>query len=393
MEESILSQKMTELTTTTTTTINDVIIKNNSSLSIDKTIQDRLEIIPSYLKEENKIFQSIIDQVLCLMNISSIGRDNICNDLQHISILMYKMHILSIYHSLWTTYWKSGLGQLIKQQKNYVFYSTNISIWPKEIKRIIITTMNEQHTDTYTSSMDLVCYHRQELERQLRQIQIQWNEKVNHLSGYNLKVEQLLQDYIIQNQDEFQKEIEHKIELVTYDYHIEAIKQEFNRQNSTEYQKKLMKQLYLKKDEKETTEQELKFLQERIDHFNASDQSFEHSTIIESTAMIDSIENIEIRQQLQQQWRKIIQQAKADFCILILETAEEQRSTAALNYDNHANKLYSIHHNALDFTTLPLKMIDLIHEYCRMIGERIQSIYKYKIECFRLKLNKIQHHY
>lgn len=238
MEESILSQKMTELTTTTTT-MNDVIIKNNSSLSIDTTIQDRLEIIPSYLKEENKTFQSIIDQVLCLMNVSSIGRDNLCNDLQHISILMYKMHILSMYHSLWTTYWKSGLGQLIKQQKNYIFYSTNISIWPKEIKRIIITTMNEQqqeHTDTYTSAMDLVCYHRQELERQLRQIQIQWNEKVNHLSSYNLKVEQLLQDYIIQNQDEFQKEIEHKIELVTYDYQIEAIKQEFNRQNPTEYQ-------------------------------------------------------------------------------------------------------------------------------------------------------------
>ena len=120
MEESILSQKMTELTTTTTT-MNDVIIKNNSSLSIDKTIQDHLEIIPSYLTKENKTFQSIIDQVLCLMNISSIGRDNLCNDLQHISILMYKMHILSMYHSLWTTYWKSGLGQLIKQQK--IIYS------------------------------------------------------------------------------------------------------------------------------------------------------------------------------------------------------------------------------------------------------------------------------
>ncbi|CAF4617011.1 unnamed protein product, partial [Rotaria socialis] len=95
--------------------------------------------------------------------------------------------------------------------------------------------------------------------------------------------------------------------LVTYDYQIEAIKQEFNRQNSTEYQKKLMKQLCLKRGEKETAEQELKILQERIDHFNAPDQSFEHS------AIIDSIENIEIRQQLQQQWRKIIQQAKADF--------------------------------------------------------------------------------
>ncbi|CAF4370067.1 unnamed protein product, partial [Rotaria magnacalcarata] len=68
-----------------------------------------------------------------------------------------------------------------------------------------------------------------------------------------------------------------------------------------------MEQSCLKRDEKETAEQELKYLQERIDHFNASDRSFEHS------AIIDSIENVEIRQLLQQQWRKIIKQAKADF--------------------------------------------------------------------------------
>lgn len=228
MEERILSQKMTELTTT----MNDSKIKKNSSMFIDKTIQDHLEQIPIYLTKENKTFQSIMDQALSTMNNSSIGKD----DLQQISILIYKIHILSMYHSLWTTYWKSGLGQLIKQQEHYVVYSLKMNIWPKEIKQIITTTMDEQHTDTDTNSMDLVCYHRQELERQLKQMQIEWNEKVNHLVGYNLKVEQLLQDYINQNLHEFQKEIEHKIKLVTYDYRIEAMKQEFNRQNPTEYQ-------------------------------------------------------------------------------------------------------------------------------------------------------------
>ncbi|CAF4265454.1 unnamed protein product, partial [Rotaria magnacalcarata] len=29
--------------------------------------------------------------------------------------------------------------------------------------------------------------------------------------------------------------------------------------------------------------------------------------------------------------------------------------------------MYSIHDNALDFTILPLKMVDLISEHCRMI--------------------------
>ncbi|CAF5222585.1 unnamed protein product, partial [Rotaria magnacalcarata] len=104
------------------------------------------------------------------------------------------------------------------------------------------------------------------------------------------------------------------------------------------------------------------------------------------SAIIDSIENVEIRQLLQQQWRKIIEQAKADFCMLSLKIAQDQRSRANLNYDNQVNKMYSIHDNASDFTILPLKMIDLINEHCRMIGERIQSVYNYKIECFRLKL-------
>jgi hypothetical protein len=232
MEERILSQKITDLTTT----MNDDKIKNNPTMFIDKTIQDRLEQIPIYLTKENKTFQSIMDQALSMMNISSAEKDNIHDDLQHISILIYKIHILSMYHSLWTTYWKSGLGQLIKQQEHYLVYSLKINIWPKEIKQIITATMDEQHTDTDTNSMDLVCYHRQELEKQLKQMQIQWNEKVNHFVGYNLKVEQLLQDYINQNLHEFQKEIEHKIKLVTYDYRIEAMKQEFNRQNPTEYQ-------------------------------------------------------------------------------------------------------------------------------------------------------------
>jgi hypothetical protein len=109
---------------------------------------------------------------------------------------------------------------------------------------------------------------------------------------------------------------------------------------------------------------------------------------MESAAIIDYTEDVEIRQQLQQQYRKIIQQAKADFCMLSLKTAEEQRNRANLHYDNQVNKMYSIHHNALDFTILPLKMIDLINECCRIIAERIQSVYNYKIECFCLKLKK-----
>ncbi|CAF4630414.1 unnamed protein product, partial [Rotaria socialis] len=326
VQERILSQKMTELTTSVIPTTTKRI--QNSSILIDKKIQERLEKIPTYLTKENKTFQSIIDQALRMMNVS-MTNDKIQNDLQDVSILLYQIQILSMYHLLWTSYWESGVGQLIKptsERQTYIIYAMNISIWPKEIQRLL-KSMDEQSADMNQSSMDIVSVHRQELQKQLRQTEIEWNKKVNHISGYSLKVEQLLKDYILRNVYEFQKEIEHKIELVTIDYHIEAIKREFDRQNATEYQKKLMKQLCLKKDEKETTEQELKFLQERMHHFNVSDQCFKDLALIDST-MIDSIENVEIRQLLQKQSRELIQQAKADFCTLILKTAEDQRTRA-----------------------------------------------------------------
>ncbi|CAM4981071.1 unnamed protein product [Rotaria socialis] len=108
--------------TESTTTMND-------AMFIDKKIHDHLEKIPIYLTKENKIFQSIIDQALGMMNVSSTGKDNIRDDLQHTSILIYKIQILSMYHLLWTSYWQSGLCQLIKQtpeqQQNCVHCKKN----------------------------------------------------------------------------------------------------------------------------------------------------------------------------------------------------------------------------------------------------------------------------
>ena len=97
MEETILSQKMTELTTTTTTTLNHVNI-NHTLISMDKTIQDHLEILPSYLTKDNKTVQSTIDQALRLMSLP-ISNDDKRKDLQQISILIYKINILSKYSS------------------------------------------------------------------------------------------------------------------------------------------------------------------------------------------------------------------------------------------------------------------------------------------------------
>ncbi|CAF4363333.1 unnamed protein product, partial [Adineta steineri] len=82
-----------------------------------------------------------------------------------------------------------------------------------------------------------------ELDRQLKQYQMEWNVKTNIFQGYTLIIEQMIQTYIEQNLHDVRKEIEHKIELIHYDYHIQALKLEYSGQNPSASQKQLMKEL------------------------------------------------------------------------------------------------------------------------------------------------------
>ena len=152
-----------------------------------------------------------------------------------------------------------------------------------------------------------------------------------------------------------------------------------------------MKEACLKRYEHETAEQDYQLLQERIHHFNRSSESLKYLAP-RPTTMIDSIENVDAREQLYDQYMKIVEQSKIDFLNLSLKTADEQRNRTKLNYNKQIRKMWSIHDNAIDSTTLPLQLIDLILERSRMIGERIQSVSEYQIKCFRSKSNIRDNH-
>ena len=84
-----------------------------------------------------------------------------------------------------------------------------------------------------------------------------------------------------------------------------------------------MKEACLKRYEHETAEQDYQLLQERIHHFNRSSESFKCLAPILAT-MIDSIENVEVREQLYDQYMNIVEQFKTDFSNLSLKTAENK---------------------------------------------------------------------
>ncbi|CAF3845136.1 unnamed protein product [Rotaria sp. Silwood1] len=344
-EEQILSQKMAQLSTNAT----------DEQEFIIKSIQNALNKIPIYLAKQNASFQQLLNQAISTIRIEALNSHR--DELRDIAILLYKIMLLQIYHRLWTTHLKSGMGQLINDSEKQFIYPTNLQIWSKEIKYI------------------------SELDHQLKQNQMEWNRKANNFNGYTFIVEKLMEKYIEQNLCSLHMEIEHQIELVHYDYHIQALKQAYDRHHPNEYQKKLFKQLCHRKYEQEMTEQELKFLQQQMIYYNSSKQSFENSPIAQSL-LINSIENSEIRQELFNRYKAVAEQSKAQLSAFYMKTAEEQRNEFRKKYHDEMKKMWSDHRTLTDNDKLPMNMLYLINERCKKIGERLQLIYKFKSQPF-----------
>ncbi|CAF5013944.1 unnamed protein product, partial [Rotaria sp. Silwood1] len=324
-EEQILSQKMAQLSTNAT----------DEQEFIIKSIQNALNKIPIYLAKQNASFQQLLNQAISTIRIEALNSHR--DELRDIAILLYKIMLLQIYHRLWTTHLKSGMGQLINDSEKQFIYPTNLQIWSKEIKAIL-QSIQKNKTNENKMCLNFVRQYISELDHQLKQNQMEWNRKANNFNGYTFIVEKLMEKYIEQNLCSLHMEIEHQIELVHYDYHIQALKQAYDRHHPNEYQKKLFKQLCHRKYEQEITEQELKFLQQQMIYYNSSKQSFENSPIAQSP-LINSIENSEIRQELLNRYKAIAEQSKAQLSAFYLKTAEEQRNEFRKKYLDEMKKM------------------------------------------------------
>jgi hypothetical protein len=198
-----------------------------------KEILVAIEKIPNYLTKGNISFKQMTHQALATMKITST-KDNIV-DLQKIALAIYQIMVIQIYHLLWTTYLKSGMGQLIIQPKEQLICSTNLPIWPKEVKTIIQST-NIDQINKNKFCMNFVNHQLHALDNQLKQYQTELNIKANNFQGYSLTLQQMVETYVANNLHSLHVEIEHKIELIHYDYYIEAIELEYFRHNPNTYQ-------------------------------------------------------------------------------------------------------------------------------------------------------------
>jgi hypothetical protein len=137
---------------------------------------------------------------------------------------------------LWTTYLKSGMGQLIIPSQAKQFYSTTVPIWPKQIKILSQLTNGKKTDNEHEFYLKFVHGHLHELDQRLKQFQTELNLKVKNFQGYTLTTQKIIEAYIEQNLQSLRMNIEHQIELIHYDYHIQALKLEYLRHKPNAHQ-------------------------------------------------------------------------------------------------------------------------------------------------------------
>ena len=216
----------------------------NTTEYLMKEIKIEIEKIPDYLTKRNQTFQQIRYQILSKMpatttatTMTQLDNTNKLEDLRKIAMLIYKIMIIQTYQLLWTTCLKSGMGRLIipsktkQQQQQQLSYSTTLSIWPKEIKSMVLSKNVNKTTNENENCLKFVNHQLNELEYQLKRYQTELNMKANYFQGYTLTMQKMIETYLEQNLQSFRMEIEHRIELVHYDYQIRAFKLEYFRRH------------------------------------------------------------------------------------------------------------------------------------------------------------------
>ncbi|CAF4335458.1 unnamed protein product [Adineta steineri] len=140
-------------------------------------------------------------------------------DLREITSLIHNIRSEQIFHSLWMTYLKSGMGQLKENQ-------TGPAIW-----LVIVKTMAKQAINAGASENDacttLVHDRLRQINDKIQKYQTELDLAKSRLPNDQEAVYQTIETLIEQKLENLRQKIEHKSALVQYDYKDRELELEF----------------------------------------------------------------------------------------------------------------------------------------------------------------------
>ena len=182
------------------------------------TVKDDIETIPNYLSKKNKSFEGVIYRV----SLSSSLLKNKMKELRRMAILMYKIMLIQIYHTLWSTYWKSGTG--IPKAKEL----PGIKVWPTEVKSLVMNQIANEDE----ACLACVNHYLRHLDDRMEH----YRDELNRINGQLCVDTQTIETFVERGLEARRLKMEHKVTLVHCDYNDRVLESEYLQQKPSKHQ-------------------------------------------------------------------------------------------------------------------------------------------------------------
>ncbi|CAF1159227.1 unnamed protein product [Adineta ricciae] len=325
------------------------------------------DFIPEYLCSTNPSFEN---QIKCILP-STINLE----ELRDIAILMHKIMSIEMIQSLWIMYQKSGMGHLSIASSSIRTNQIDGKVWPKEVQSLLKRSQTI-HVDEDRACLMFVNYCLNDLNKKSDHYRQELNRKTSRQRDYSRSLEHNIEKYLEQNLQMLRMEIDEKITMVQYNYTDEILHRVYLAEKPNENQIQIMKRLCKLKSHQEMTKYEVNFLKTKISlHFTS--HPFECESIAQSS-LINSLTNKELQTEFYKQLKDVAEQARTKMMNTYMECAEGQKQQTQKHFDNEIKDIQNTQQ-------LTLSMWNIIKERLTNMSARIECLYKFKTELFRLQ--------
>ncbi|CAF3104674.1 unnamed protein product [Rotaria sp. Silwood2] len=409
-DETILSQKLSQLSTTNQHEINSSVtidkkrrLTNASSSSVipkkmkmsdndadeDDDINDndtKQDQIPNYLSMNNKSFVRIIKNTL--KNVQTINM----NDIQQLALIMHQAGALHLNKEITTIYLQSVTGTLTEPEGDLT--KIDRRVWPMQVQSLMLTkrkllptttadTTTETSQDDQQADCEKLLHERlEEMNHQIEYYQRQLIETKNSLVGFTSTMNEAIQFYV-QEYGIKPLEMKHQLKkaIIIHNYESEILERKYLQENPNEYQLQVAKRLVNMKRDAEKSKRALLELKQGI-FFNKSHISFDSVQVSMPTANNTTIQNSKVQQQLLNKYEKRIRCKKLDLLAIHVPEAEQTYYRFQNLFDDELAYMWKNHRNMVQNKGMTTTLINLLEQRLNDITSRWKDIYNYRIDYF-----------
>ncbi|CAF4309896.1 unnamed protein product [Rotaria sp. Silwood2] len=408
-EETILSQKLSQLSTKTKQEIGSFTIMDKkrrcSTTTSSCTTSKKLKIadansdddddddnnlqdtkpkdqMPNYLTMNHKAFARMNENLL--KNVPSIT----ISDLQEMAFFMHQIEAVRMKKDITTVYLQSVTGTLTEPELDLI--EVDRRVWPMQVKSLLLTkhamttttTMEVNEPDQQAACEKLINQRLEELNEEIQYYQQKLLAKQNSLIGFTLDINETIQKFVQEyGIKPLQLKYQLKTAIVIHDFELEILERRYIAEEPNEYQCEIAKRLSNMRRHVEKSKRTLMELKQGV-FFNKSSVSFDSIQMSTSTLNDMNLNNQGKQQKFLNKYEYQLRCKKLDLIALHLPQAEVTYYRFQAQFDSELSLTWKNHRNFVKDQGMTTSLISLLEKRLTNITNRWRDIYNYRIDYY-----------